>query len=849
MAQSNRPPRFANDRLFVDESFGDDSCVLVSVATMGRLGLFPGDIVLMSGRKLRDTYCIVLAGQGLGTRKICMNKHIRVGLRAKPGDPIRVQLARDVPEAAVLHVLPFEDSARSVPGHLLESSLRSYFTETYRPMRPGDTFLACSVEFKVVRIDPPNDYGSCCLVTPKTAIRCELGQYATREDEEQLDCIGYEDIGGVGDALKRLRFLIEPPLQLPCVFARMNVRPPTMILLYGPAGLGKTYIAQAIANETRACFVHVKGVEIMSKEEDEALAELSRACQMAEKNAPSIVFLDDLHFFTPHRAHEDEKRQGLMWHLLDSLSQLRKKVGRQAVVIGATQIRPQELHPALTRSGRFDYTIELRPPDEAGRLEILAIHTSNMKLCEDVELSQIARMTQGFVGADLAQLCHDAARHYLRELFASADFDEASLDSGQLCIARRYFEQALAHLRPIHGSFNNYSSASWEDIGGLEDVKRHLKSVVEVNNTCCKKKDRGKCDHTLIYSRGCLLFGPPRCGKSLLASAIASEMKASLVSIKGSEVLKRKSVQKSGEVETLLRKTFEQAQALAPCVLLLSELDLLMKAGKAVCCQLLTLLDNMAPSKLVFVVVTTDRLERLALKEIAARLEGGCIYVGLPAFEARVDIFKICMRDVRVEPEMDWEYLADRSEGFVGADIAAVCQSVKQMAMRAEVKEKLDKEAEEEERRKQATEAEELRQWEEMDKKQRAAATEEERGGEAQTMSGDQEQQSTTIHICAAEKQGTGIADEERKRQGADIVLEGGGHARPLQVVSPGVLITKKMFLSALPRSHHGCREDLERYLAYKRQLERGLGVEEESSPPSMPPPTMDPQNDDDLYD
>merc|ERR1719498_2187744 len=395
------------NRLIVEEALNDDNSVIsLSQAKMEELNLFRGDNVLLKGKKRKDTVCIVLADENLEDSKIRLNKVVRKNLRVRLGDIVSVHACGDVPYGKRIHVLPLDDTIEGITGNLFETYLKPYFLEAYRPCRAGDLFLVRGgfrpVEFKVVGVDP----GEFVICAPDTVIHCE-GEPVKREDEEKLDD------GGCKKQLAFIRELVELPLRHPTLFKSIGVKPPRGILLFGPPGSGKTLIARAVANETGAFFFLINGPEIMSKLAGESESNLRKAFEDAEKNSPSIIFIDEIDSIAPKREKtngEVERRiVSQLLTLMDGLNQ------RAHVVVMAATNRPNSIDPALRRFGRFDREVDIGIPDETGRMEILRIHTKNMKLADDVELESVAKETHGHVGSDIAALCSEAALQAIRK--------------------------------------------------------------------------------------------------------------------------------------------------------------------------------------------------------------------------------------------------------------------------------------------------------------------------------------------------------------------------------------------------------------------------------------------------
>jgi len=679
------------NRLIVDEAVGDNdnSVVKLSLAKMEALNLFRGDTVLIRGKRKHETVCVAISDEGTDDSKIRMNSVVRKNLRVKLGDVVSLHNTGEVPYGKAVHVLPFDDSIQGISGNLFETYLKPYFLEAYRPVKKGDTFIVREgfrpVEFKVMEVDPPET--GVCIVEPQTKIHCD-GDPVKREDEEKLGEVGYEDLGGVRKQLAMIREMIELPLRHPQLFRTLGVKPPKGVLLHGPPGTGKTLIARAVANETGAFFFLINGPEIMSKMAGDSEANLRRAFEEAEKNSPAIIFIDEIDSIAPARdkTHGELERRivSMLLTLMDGVK------GRgQIVVIGATN-RPNVLDPALRRFGRFDREIELTVPDEEGRLEILHIHTRNMKLADDVDLEYVSQQIHGFVGADIAQLCTEAALMCIREQMDMIDIEDEVIDAevlASMAVSQAHFNEAMKMVNPniLRSTTVQVPNVKWEDIGGLEHVKKQLIEMVQ-----------WPFEHPEIFmkygqkpSRGVLFFGPPGCGKTLLAKAVATESVANFISIKGPELL----TMWFGESEANVRDVFDKARAAAPCILFFDELDSIAKsrgsslgdaggAGDRVMNQLLTEMDGVQAQKMVFFIGATNRPDILDPALLRPGRLDSLIYIGLPDFEARISVLKACLRKSPLDPAVDFEYLADRTEGYSGADLALICRSASAAAIR-----------------------------------------------------------------------------------------------------------------------------------------------------------------------
>jgi len=404
------------NRLVVEEALNDDNSVVsLSQAKMEELNLFRGDNVLIKGKKRKDTVCIVLADDNLDDSKIRLNKVVRKNLRVRLGDIISVHACGDVPYGKRVHVLPLDDTIEGITGNLFDTYLKPYFMEAYRPARQGDLFLVRGgfrpVEFKVVGVDP----GEFVIVAPDTVIHCE-GEPVKREDEERLDDVGYDDIGGCKKAMAQIREMIELPLRHPTLFKTLGVKPPRGVLLYGPPGSGKTLIARAVANETGAFFFLINGPEVMSKMAGEAESNLRKAFEEAEKNAPSIIFIDEIDAVATKRydttSGGEKEIQRTMLELLNQLDGFDDR-GEVKVIMATNRI--DSLDPAMIRPGRIDRKIEFPLPDEKTKRRIFQIHTSRMTLADDVNLEEFVVAKDDLSGADIKAVCSEAGMLALRE--------------------------------------------------------------------------------------------------------------------------------------------------------------------------------------------------------------------------------------------------------------------------------------------------------------------------------------------------------------------------------------------------------------------------------------------------
>ncbi|KDE09634.1 transitional endoplasmic reticulum ATPase [Microbotryum lychnidis-dioicae p1A1 Lamole] len=700
------------NRLIVDETSSDDNSVAsLHPATMETLQLFRGDTIIVRGKKRKDTVLIVLSSDDVEEGKIHINKVARNNLRVKLGDIASVHACHDIKYGKRIHVLPFDDSIEGLTGDIFNVFLKPYFLEAYRPVRKGDTFLAKgaarSVEFKVVETDPA-EY---CIVAQDTVIHTE-GDPIKREDEEgNLADVGYDDIGGCRKQMAQIRELVELPLRHPQLFKSIGIKPPRGILMFGPPGTGKTLMARAVANETGAFFFLINGPEIMSKMAGDSESNLRKAFEEAEKNAPAIIFIDEIDSIAPKRDKTNgEVERRVVSQLLTLMDGMK---ARSNIVVMAATNRPNSIDPALRRFGRFDREVDIGIPDATGRLEILRIHTKNMKLADDVDLEKIAADTHGYVGSDVASLCSEAAMQQIREKMDLIDLEEDTIDAevlDSLGITMDNFRFALGTSNPsaLRETVVEIPTVTWDDVGGLEKVKIELQETVQYPVEHPEKFLK----YGMSPSKGVLFYGPPGTGKTLLAKAIAHECQANFISIKGPELL----TMWFGESEANVRDVFDKARAAAPVVMFFDELDSIAKArgggggdaggaGDRVLNQILTEMDGMNAKKNVFIIGATNRPDQIDSALLRPGRLDQLIYIPLPDEPSRISILKAALKRSPIAKDVDLNFLAKNTHGFSGADLTEICQRAAKLAIRASIE--ADMKADRERKAKAATMSEE----------------------------------------------------------------------------------------------------------------------------------------------
>ncbi|MCJ7464068.1 MAG: CDC48 family AAA ATPase, partial [Thermoplasmata archaeon] len=494
----------------------------------------------------------------------------------------------------------------------------------------------------------------------------------------------YEDIGGLEDELQRIREMIELPLKHPEVFGRLGIDPPKGVLLYGPPGTGKTLIARAVANEAGANFYAIQGPEIMSKFYGQSEERLRELFTEAEKNAPSVIFIDELDSIAPKRDEvQGEVERRVVAQLLTLMDGL---TARGNVIVIAATNREEAIDPALRRPGRFDREIEIGVPTAAGRQEIMQIHTRGMPLEENVQMDHIAKITHGFVGADLASLAREAAmkclRRYLPEIDLGKPIPVEILE--RMRVTAQDFNDALKEIEPsaMREVFIEVPTVTWSDVGGLDEVKKELHEAVEL-----PLEDPGSFTRLGIKPPRCvLLFGAPGTGKTLLARAIATESKANFISIKGPEIMSKW----VGESEKAVRMIFKKAKQVSPSIVFLDELDAIAPkrgghfdsgATERVVNQLLTSMDGLEDLENVMVIAATNRPDIVDPALLRPGRFDKLILIPVPDEASRMKILQVHTKDMPLE-KVDLAAISKRLEGYVGADIENLCREAGLAALR-----------------------------------------------------------------------------------------------------------------------------------------------------------------------
>lgn len=651
-------------------------------ADMADVGVQTGDIVEVAGARATVAKVIPARPEDRQRGWVQIDGITRGNCGVGTGDQVRIRPVEAAPAQRL--VLACLDG-----GWLDRTRESSYLTRLLDavPVVAGDVVRAAlfgsrQQAFRVLQTTPAGPV----LVGRHTVIRVEAG--AT--DERPAATVSYEDVGGLGDQILRIREMIELPLRYPELFRQLGIEPPKGVLLYGPPGCGKTLIARAVASATSAWFTSVNGPEIMHRFYGESEANLRKIFEEAQARAPSIIFLDEIDAIAPRRTDvhgEVEKR--VVAQLLALMDGLQRR--GQVVVIGATNI-PEALDPALRRPGRFDREIEIRVPNREGRLEILQIHTRGMPLAEDVSLEDLAAATHGFVGADLQALCREAAMAALRRVVPALDLGAGRVPEEVLAglqVTAADFAQARKQVGPsaIREVFVEVPEVAWQDVGGLEEVKRALQEAIEWP-LCYPHLLAGV---GVDLPRGIILYGPPGTGKTLLAQAVASRTGANFISVKAPALFSRY----VGESEKALANIFRRARQASPCIIFIDELDAV--AGRRqgyeadggvrerVLSQLLLEMDGVERVPGVVVLAATNRLDLIDPALLRPGRFDLQLEVPLPDEAGRLAILRVHLRHRPLAPEVDLARIASRCEGFSGADLAAVCRHAALAVVREQI--------------------------------------------------------------------------------------------------------------------------------------------------------------------
>lgn len=677
--------------LKVSEAFQQDvgyGRARIDNQTRLELDLSIGDVIEIEGTKVSASVVWRAHPTDEGKRIIRMDNLTRKNAGTGLGDSVTVRKA-DVHAANSVILAPLISKGQQIQfGSGIEALIKKGLLK--RPLTKGDNIIVpgialfgSALPFAILSTTPNG------IVSINEDTFIKVKEEAAKTLEPEGPRVSYEDIGGLKDELERVKEMIQLPIKHPKIFNRLGIDPPKGVLLHGPPGTGKTLIAKAVANESGASFYTINGPEIMSKFYGQSEENLRKIFDEAEKNAPSIVFIDEIDAIAGKRSEthgEVEKR--VVSQLLTLMDGLK---GRgKLIVIGATNI-PDSLDPALRRPGRFDREIRIDAPDREGRKEIMQIHTRGMPKAKNVDLEKIADRTYGYVGADLAALARESAMNALRRYLPEIDLEKPIPVEilEKMEVTGDDFKNAQRGIEPsaMREFFVEVPKITWDDVGGLGHVKQQLRESVEWPLSQPEVFKR----LGINAPRGILLYGPPGTGKTLLAKAVAHESAANFISIKGPEVMSKW----VGESEKAVRELFKKAKQVSPSIVFLDELDAIAPrrgaysgshVTESVVNQLLTSIDGLESMEGVIIIGATNRPDIIDQSLLRPGRFDRLIMTPAPDIEAREEIFKIHTKNMPLGSDVTLLDLAYQTEGFSGADIEGLCREAAMIALRENIK-------------------------------------------------------------------------------------------------------------------------------------------------------------------
>jgi transitional endoplasmic reticulum ATPase len=662
--------------------------VRIDLDLLSQIDVSPGDVVEIEGQRKTAAIAWPLSADDYTGEKdiIRMDGITRKNAGVSIGDKVIVRKATVKPATSV-KLAPSNFSITVDPGFVayVKKKLKEF------PLVEGDTVLipvlGQAIPFTVIQVRP----AGIVMVTDETSINISDKPV----EQTRYPRVTYEDIGGLKNIIQKVRELVELPLRHPELFKRLGIEPPKGVLLYGPPGTGKTLLAKAVANETDAYFTSINGPEIMSKFYGESEQRLREIFEDAKKHAPAIIFIDEIDAIAPKRDEvigEVERR--VVAQLLTLMDGLESR--GNVIVIAATN-RPNAVDPALRRPGRFDREIEIPLPDKQGRLEILQIHTRNMPLAKDVDLEKLAEVTHGYTGADLAALVREAAMNALRRYLPKIDITLDKIPPEileSMEVKMEDFMNALKEIVPsgMREIYIEVPEVRWDDIGGLGDIKEELREVAEY-----PLKFQEYYEMTGIEPpKGILLFGPPGTGKTMLAKAVATESGANFIAVRGPEVLSKW----VGESERAIREIFRKARMYAPTVIFFDEIDAIAPmrgmspdtgVTERIVNQLLAEMDGIEKLDNVVIIAATNRPDILDPALLRPGRFEKLIYVPPPDKQARYEILRVHTKKVVLGEDVNLEEIAEKTDGYTGADLAALVREAAMIAIREGMKTCIDK--------------------------------------------------------------------------------------------------------------------------------------------------------------
>ncbi len=686
---------------------------------MKKLGLRDGDIVEIEGKNKTGAIVVGPYPDDIGLDIIRMDGLVRRNAGTGISEMVKVRKA-DVKEAKKIVLAPTQ---KGMKIFMNENLLRQKLI--MRPATKGDVIVPSSVINKRRRTDPfedifkqfginigtmgPGSFGSfgteikliIAKVSPEGIVRVGenteivLKEHAVEKIEEtRIPTVTYEDIGGLHDEIKKVREMIELPLKHPELFDRLGIAPPKGVLMYGPPGTGKTLLAKAVANEAGAHFISLAGPEIMSKFYGQSEQNLRKVFEDAEQNSPAIIFIDEIDAIAPKRGEvTGEVERRVVSQLLTLMDGLKSR--GKVIVIAATN-RVNAIDPALRRPGRFDREIEMGVPTKKGRKEILEIHTRHMPMSKEIKLENLAEKTYGFVGADLEALAKEAAMHVLRRVqpeMSGLEENEPLPEEliSRLKVTKKDFDYAMKMVQPsaMREVMIEVPKVNWNDVGGLKDVKERLKESVEWP---LKYPDSFK-NIGIKPPKGIMLYGPPGCGKTLIARAVANESESNFISIKGPEMLSKW----VGESEKMVREIFRKAKQVSPTIIFFDEIDAMApsrgisssdsRVGERVVSQMLSEMSGLEELHDVVVIAATNRPDIVDPALLRPGRFDKQMLIPEPDEKSRLKIFQVHTKGMSLE-NVDLKKMAKETEGYSGADIEAICREAGLNALRENINSK-----------------------------------------------------------------------------------------------------------------------------------------------------------------
>ena len=648
----------------------DKGIARISSQVMKTVGLIPGDLIEIRGKSSGIIKVMRSSNQNDSDKIIRLDGTARSCINSSIGEKIQVskttaQQAKSITLSPLQEGIRFSDNPTEYFHlKLLDKAL------TLNQVIIMDVF-GTRLNYVASKINPKGNI----IVTPSTKIIISDEVYS---GDLRSTGISYEDIGGLENEIESIREMVELPMKHPEVFQKLGVGAPKGVLLTGPPGTGKTLLAKAVATETDSTFYSIAGPEIMSKYYGESEKHIREIFEKAEKNAPSIIFIDEIDSIAPKRGEgTDQTERRIVAQLLTLMDGLKSR--GQLVVMAATN-RPDDIDGALRRPGRFDRELKINPPGEKGRKKILRIHTRGMPLDKDVDFETIARRTMGYTGADIEVLCKEAALKSIKPYFSDLKNMQEKIPVeilDKIKVSKKHFEDALKNIEPsaMREVLINKPHVRWADVGGLEKAKEKLRELVELPLL----KPELYIQAGIKPSKGVLLHGPPGTGKTLLAKAVATESNANFISVKGPELVSKW----VGESEKHVREIFKKAKQVSPSIIFFDEFDSISKlrgssmndSTEKIVNQLLTELDGIEELEGVVVIAATNRKDLIDPSLLRAGRIDSIIELGMPDKKTREEIFKVHTKNMPLEKSFKISEYIKKTENWTGADIESVCRN------------------------------------------------------------------------------------------------------------------------------------------------------------------------------